>query len=176
MNNLSRKLSELENNVVNDDVKEDTCKIDVSEVPDAEKELHKLASQLTSQSFDSLTPDSRAIIEHSCELLTLRTFLLFRKMVKHLNFLQDSAMSGYFDIRLMWFLSESVKLGMQQSDMKELELANAGLSEDDLEQKRCELEATFEKLYTPESWDKYELEAWRKLFALHEKREQEVKA
>jgi hypothetical protein len=166
MNNLNRKIRELENNVVDDDIDESTCHVDLTEAPQAERELHYTAQDILQkyQNGNTVSVTQETVLDQSCKLLTTRGFLLFRKMVKAMCFIDDSVYSGVFDMRLMWFLNESVKLGNQTQEMVKLEKENANLDEDSLEEKRISLENTFEDLWTEKSFDAYEREQTLKMF------------
>jgi hypothetical protein len=71
-----------------------------------------------------------------------------------------------FDLRLIWFLHEFAKRDRQEPKMRETKAVNAGLDEDSLEYLRVQLESTFKDLYTPEHWDKYELDAGHQISKL----------
>ncbi len=165
MDKLSKKLRFLEENVVSFSVTEESCFIDISEAPEAEKQLHAKAQNLSKNyQLNDLTPEMKALIEKSSELLTLRCFLLFRKMIKTLCGLDESAYSSYFDTRLLWFVSESYKLGNQEAILKKIEKENPLLDEDSLETKRIEAENSFDDLWTENSFEKFEKRYWQNYF------------
>lgn len=162
MNNLVKKLHSLEENIVKEKVDEETCKISLDEVPEAEKQLHHYAQTIiNTTSHENYTDAQNKILDQSCHLLTLRVFLLYCKMLKAFCCIPEgSVYERMLDIRLLWFVSESTKLGRQAQKMAKLEKANAELNEGRLEQKRMELEKGQPMLYSEKSFDEYELKCF----------------
>jgi len=169
MNNLVKKLHSLEENIVKEQVDEKTCKIGLDEVPEAEKQLHCYARNIIDTlQYENYTDAQNKILDQSCHLLTLRVFLLYCKMLKAFCCIPEgSVYERMLDIRLLWFVSESVKLGRQAQKMAKLEKANAELNEGRLEQKRMELEKGQPMLYSEKSFDEYELKCFLDLIKVH---------
>ena len=176
MKGISRKLNSLEKNVLDENVCEEDCYLDIRSLPEPERELHTKASSIA-QSFngEALPSQSeREVVKKSCKLLTFRGFLLFRKMVRCMYHLESSVYSELFDMRLNWFIQETAELSLQDADLRELELDNADLNEEDLEEKRVELENTFRCLWTEKSFEIYEKEQMLKfLDFVYDKEKQE---
>lgn len=169
MNNLVKKLHNLEENIVKEKIDEETCKISLDEVPEAEKQLHYYARNIIDTlQYENLTDAQNEILNKSCKLLTLRTFLLYRKMLTGFCCIpENSVYETMLDVRLMWFVSESIKLGKQVREMIKMEKENSSLDEDQLEQKRIELEKRQSKLYTQESFEEYELKRFITMIKAH---------
>jgi hypothetical protein len=172
MNGINRKLHELESKVVNDDITDKDCFLDMTSLPATEAQLHRIAQDIARKGVD-IAPEEREIVLHSSQLITERIFLLFRKMIKTLNFIDGSDLEEYFDIRLMWFLRETRKLGDQILQYKQVAKDNPDLNEDELEAKYQELETTFEDLWTEKSFDTYERDVQLELFKKLKERELE---
>ncbi len=174
MNGLSKKLYDLEENVVSDAIKEESCVIDISDAPESEKQLHKTAQSIVSHiKFENITPEQRELIEHSCRLLSTRILILFRKTTKLLFFLEDTILASYWDTRFMWFISETAKLGEQAQEIEQLKRDNPNLSEDDLDDKITALENTQQPLFTEKSFDLYEIEIFQKSLTAKYEREKQ---
>lgn len=165
MNAVSNRLRQLENNVLDTKITEETCHIDISEIPIAELELHRHAHHIVkNRTLEDVTPQERKIVEESALFLSQRTLILFREMCKNLFCINaDSGYSLQFDLRLMWFLSESAKLGQQSLDMDELVEANKDLDEDSLDDKQTALEETQPLTFTPESYEEFEKQFFGRL-------------
>jgi hypothetical protein len=158
MNSLNRKLTELENNTVSDEIDEETTHLDYSDFPEAEKELHHYTRQiLNSKEITDLSANEKELIEKSAILLSKRVFTLFNSTLQQFCCIKEK--SGYemnYQLRSGWFMSECLKLGKQSLEMELLEHENEGLNEDDLDAKMCELEAKQPELFTQDSFNEYE--------------------
>lgn len=178
MNKLSKKLSGLEQNTVSDEIDELTTHLDFSEFPDAERELHRYVRRLLdSKGIENLSLDEKALLEKSVILLCRRVFGLFMSVSQMFCMIKEK--SGYedeFNLRFGWFMAECLKLGKQSVEMQVLEHENAGLSEDDLDAKICELEAKQPELFTEESFNQYERRVFSKMAEKYHVDKAEVKA
>lgn len=179
---LDRKLSELEENVISDEIDESKIHLDFSEFPEAEQELHRYVLRILQGTnpnnplnISNLSPNEKELLEKSSMLLCQRVFALFRNTLQLFCCINEN--SGYnmqFQTRFGWFLNECLKLGMQSLDMKKLEKENAGLDEDALDEKQIELENKQPTLFSQESFDKYESELLRKMFERHQAKHPEL--
>ncbi len=169
-NSLSNKLTRLENNVVSEDVDESTTHLDYSELPEAEQELHRFVQSFmhNNPAYSDLSPNQLELLEQSAMLISKRVFLLFARTLQAFCMINEN--SGYeveFNVRLGWFMRECTRLGKQAMEMELLKIENAGLDEDALDEKQIELESKQPELFTKESFEKYETEAFKKAFERH---------
>lgn len=178
MNNLTRKLHNLEQQVIDDNITDESLKVYLCEAPEAEQRLHEYAQQIVQRYQSTLdssespkyTDQENQILDKSCYLLTLRVLKLFSNTFSMFYFGEAGAGKLEFQFRLMWFMQQMGKRSQQYSQVAKLEKENAALDEDTLDRKLMELESTFEDVFTEKSFDEYEINAFRSLIILKEKK------